>query len=81
MKILCLFLRVFSKSRSIFVKNHGFLVETVISRVWENRGNTRTHPPTHAFIVWEVGGGGRGGCFKGLDEGREVVDDRINNRL
>ena len=52
---------VFSKGRSFFGKD-------VISRVWRKRGNRQTHPPTHALIVWEVGGGGgrRGGLFRGF---------------
>ena len=49
------------KVGQIFVKKHWFFSNIVISRVLrEEREHADT--PTHASIVWEVGGwGGRGG--------------------
>ena len=46
-----LIFQVFSKSRSIFVKNHLFLRKIVISRSWEKRETTNRQ--TDALMVWK----------------------------
>ena len=71
-------LQVLSKSRSIVSENHWFLNKIVMSRVWVKRGNRHTDAPTHALIVWEVGGGGREGLFGGF--GIELIAYELHPR-
>ena len=42
------------------------------------RGNRHTDAPTHALIVWEVGGGGREGLFGGF--GIELIAYELHPR-
>ena len=65
------------------VKTVNFREKSLVfqTKLWfrglgEEREQTHTHPPTHALIAWEVGGGGGEGRLGG--EGEKRRDDRIN---